>query len=116
MARFKKGSGDWTRYRNLGDYWEIDAYHTGDTIPAPPYHERMQQVYDGALKVLKKAQKQEKDYAIFTHGHSTSRRGKTTCRSQIRKLMRSSDATPYIIRPECIQHRSVFVAAIKPKE
>ena len=27
--------------------------------------------------------------------------------------MRSPEATPYIIRRECIQHDSVFVAAIK---
>ena len=66
-----------------------------------------------AFEALKDAYQQGLSYVIFTHGHSTSRPGQTTARSQIRKLMRSKSATPYMIRSESIQHESVFVAAIR---
>jgi hypothetical protein len=80
-----------------------------------PYWERMDSVWDRALEALEKAQEQGVSYVLFTHGWSTSSPGKTTARSQVRKLMRSPTATPYILRSECIQHESVFVAAIRPK-
>jgi hypothetical protein len=54
-------------------------------------------------------------YIMFVHGRSTSRQGKTTARSVVRKFMRSSEATPYIERRCSIQHETVFVARIKPK-
>jgi hypothetical protein len=33
----------------------------------------------------------------------------------VRGLMRGPDATPLIIRSKCVQHYSVFLAAIRPK-
>src|ERR1035437_9916430 len=51
---------------------------------------------------------------MFLHGWSTSRPGNTTSRSQVRKLMQSKESTPYIVRRDCIQHDTVFVAAIRP--
>lgn len=50
----------------------------------------------------------------FNQGCFTSRLGKTTSRSQVPKLMASKKATPYILRSQCIQHDSAFVAAIRP--
>jgi len=76
----------------------------------------MEKVYQDSLRALQRAQDEGYDYVLFTHGRSTSRRGKTTSRSQVRKLMRSPDATPYVLRSESIQHPSVFVAAIKPQQ
>ena len=111
---FKVDRGDWKNFRKLGSYIEIKGYHNEDSDRGP-YWEEMEAVYDGAKKILESAYEDGIEYVIFTHGWSTSRRGRTTNRSQIRKLMRCKDATPYIIRKECIQHYSVFVAAIRPK-
>ena len=111
---FKRESKDWVVYRELPNLLEVD-FHYGDSIGSNgSYHENMEAVYTDSLNALIDAQKNGKEYVLFTHGSSTSRRGATTSRSQVRKLMRSKDATPYIIRKNSIQHRTVFVAAIKP--
>ena len=116
--RFKEEWGDWTEYRKLPNAIIIDDYHPPSGRQRiedhVPYWERMARVYGGALRILKIAQKEGRKFVVFVHGWSTSGRGRTTTRSQIRSLMRSPDATPYIIRKECIQHYSVFVAAIRP--
>lgn len=118
MARFTKGVGNWTEYRKLGTYLEVD-FHPPETheqrhAEMMPYHERMWEVYGRTIDTLKQAQDEGYEYVIFTHGWSTSRPGQTTARSEVRKVMRSPEATPYIIRKDCIQHHSVFVAKIKP--
>ena len=109
---FKKGFGDWTQYRKLPNSREVDL-HFGQREEGL-FRENMDQNYDLALRELTEAQQQGVQYVIFLHGSSTSRPGKTTTRSQVRKLMRSPAATPYIRRGECIQHESIFVAAIRP--
>lgn len=110
---FKKGSGDWTQYRTLPALVEIDFHDNQHGQRKNPYSEAMGTVWDRALEALKKAYQEGKGYALFTHGSSTSRRGKTTARSQVRGLVRSKEATPYIRRCECIQHETVFAAAIR---
>jgi hypothetical protein len=110
---FKKNHGNWTNFRSLERVEEVD-FHYGDMPPIGLYHENMAKVRERAFKAIVDAQKKGANFVLFTHGHSTSRRGKTTARSMVRSLMRSKDATPYIIRRECIQHSSVFVAAIRP--
>ncbi len=50
----------------------------------------------------------------FTAVRWTDGETQTTARSVIRGLMRSKAATPYIVRNQCIQHHSCFVAAIRP--
>lgn len=118
MSNFIKGKGDWTKYRELGNYQEVDFHYSkydresGQFIP---YRERMGKVWQTAFDALKQAQEDGIEYIIFTHGHSTSRRGATTSRSVVRNLMRSKESTPYIISKNCIQHSSVFVASIRPK-
>jgi hypothetical protein len=74
----------------------------------------MDEVHSEALNALKLAQENGAKYIIFTHAWSTSRLGKTTARSVVRSLMRSPEATPYIVRRDCVQHDTVFVAAIRP--
>ena len=74
----------------------------------------MEAVREKALDALEKAYRAGLAYVIFRHGSSTSRLGTTTARSQVRGLMRSKDATPFIIRSQCTQHYSVFVAVIRP--
>ena len=112
MAAFKKETGDWKRYRRLGPQLEIDFHHE-DGRREIPYEDAMASVLVEAMDALKTASKQGLSYVLLTHGCSTSRPGNTTARSQVRSLMRSPDATPYIIRSQCIQHESVFVAAIR---
>lgn len=110
---FKEGHGDWTNFRNPEKNIEIDFHHK-ELEYNGGYEEKMAEVWSKALAAIIHAQEKGMEHVIFTHGHSTSRIGKTTSRSQVRKLMRSKEATPYIIRSKCIQHSSVFVAAIKP--
>jgi hypothetical protein len=114
---FKKYARDWTDFRKLLTPAPIEVdYHADPNEPdGLAYHERMQNACKHTLETLKQAQEDGVVYVMFRHGWSTSRRGATTYRSQIRKLMRSREATPYIIRKNCIQHPSVFVAAIRPK-
>ena len=120
MYNFKKEAGDWTRYLNFPNHKEFDL-HRPDLQGAPPYgwkepcHKRMATVYENTLRELKAAyQSDTVEHLIIRHGDSTSRMGKITSRSQVRKLVNSPDATPYIIRSKCIQHPTVFVAAIRP--
>ncbi|HEY8034497.1 MAG TPA: hypothetical protein VIF37_02785 [Methylobacter sp.] len=113
---FKKESGDWKKYKLLASSTIVDFHFVNDPFPTGSFYENMDQAYQRSLDELKNAQQDEISYVIYTHGHSTSRRGRTSARSQIRKLMRSKDATPYIIRSKCIQHPSVFVAAIRPSK
>lgn len=115
MASFKKKTGDWTRYRQRGRYLEVDFHYSDYGQREIPYMQAMENVRDKVMQALKDAFEKELEYVIFTHGWSTSRPGRTTARSQIRRLMHSKEATPYIIRNQCIQHESVFVAAIRRK-
>lgn len=110
---FKQGTGDWTQYRELEHSREVDFHWSELGRRDIPYEEAMAEVHKKALEALKEAQSKGFRYVLFTHGFSTSRRGNSTARSEVRKLMRSKEATPYIIRKECIQHCSAFVATIR---
>jgi hypothetical protein len=116
MSGFQRQDGDWTRFRGLPDLEELDL-HFSERERGPrttSYSEAMANVYELVLSGLEAAYRGgSTKYLLITHGHSTSRPGQTTARSQVRRLMRSSDATPYIVRKNCIQHCSVFVAAIR---
>ena len=110
---FKQCGGDWIEFRKMPELMEV-GFHWSSHEPKGAYWQNMQAVWEATLKSLIDAQQAGKRYVLFRHGHSTSRIGRTTSRSQVRKLMRSKEATPFIIRRECIQHGSVFVAAIRP--
>ena len=114
---FKTYAGNWTDLRTVltPAPIEIDYHHNPNEHDGLAYWQRMDEAYTGALEILKQAQRDGNSYVMFRHGWSTSRPGATTYRPQIRKLMRSKEATPYIVRKNCIQHWSVFVAAIRPK-
>jgi hypothetical protein len=117
---FTKGSGNWTQYRGP-DVMEVDFHwcpgdrHPDDRRGWTPYAERMGEVERRALAALRDAYERGVKRVLFTHGSSTSRPGATTARSVVRSVMRSTEATPYLCRRECIQHETVFVAAIRPK-
>jgi hypothetical protein len=111
---FQKGTGNWTQYRKVSPAMEVDFHYSSMGEREVPYWEAMGAVWEEALESLKKAQRTGLSYVIFRHGSSTSGPGITTARSMVRGLMRSKDSTPYILRSKCIQHHSVFVAAIRP--
>jgi hypothetical protein len=110
---FKKEYCNWTEYRSLPDLREVDLPFAEEQ-PTAPYLENMEAIKTLTLRQLQQAQADGTQHLLFTHGWSTSRLGKTTSRSVVRTVMRSKEATPYIIRKECIQHESVFVAKIRP--
>ena len=114
MGIFKYGCRDWVEYRKLPDLMECDFHRSGNDSLGN-FYLNMDSVYNDALNLLKTAQEQGKKFILLTHGWSTSGRGRISSRSQIRKLMRSKVATPYIERGACIQHPSVFVVAVRPK-
>jgi hypothetical protein len=105
-------TGDWTQFRRLPELKEVDFHVDGPR--EVPYWEAMAEVERETLKALQDAQARGDRYVMFRHGWSTSRPGQMTVRSVIRRVMRSPCATPYIIRTSCVQHYSVFVAAIRP--
>ena len=110
---FIKASGDWVDYRTKLDGLVECDFHRSQEEHAGNYYENMDHVWNTALETLKKAQLEGQKHVLFTHGWSTSHRGATTSRSQVRKLMRSRVSTPFIIKSKSIQHSSVFVAAIR---
>src|SRR5262249_21656972 len=75
----------------------------------------MDDVAERVERALREAQENGRPYLMFIHGHSTSYPGRTTARSVVRGFMRTTDATALIERAGCIQHRTVFVAKIRPK-
>jgi len=113
MSIFKRGTGDWKQYRKLQPLIEVDFHYEDDEYREGSYSEAMAEIRHRAFEALKKAQHKGIRYVLFTHGRSTSRPGNATARSEIRGLMLSKEATPYIIRKECIQHEAVFVAIIR---
>lgn len=110
---FKKEFGDWTKYRELHHINVDFHYDEDDEEMMLPYYEKMEIAGRRSLSALINAQKDGIPYVLFTHGYSTFQIGKTTHRSVVRALMMDKKATPYIIRKNCIQHDSVFVAAIR---
>ncbi|MGA7825289.1 MAG: hypothetical protein WCA14_13960, partial [Steroidobacteraceae bacterium] len=113
-SKFKNADGDWVELRNrLTNLLEVDFHYGSGRETDVPYRERMEKVWAEALQALRKAQAAGNDWVLFRHGASTSRLGATTSRSEVRGLMRSPEATPYIIRSDCIQHETVFVARIR---
>ena len=110
---FIKKYCNWTEFRKLPNLMEVD-FHNVQNKDISTYLEKMDAVWYETLHSLKHAQEKGFHYVLFTHGHSTSYPGTKTSRSQVRSVMKSKEATPYIIRKDCIQHDSVFVAKIRP--
>lgn len=112
-----KETGDWKRFRLLSEKMREVDFHPSSWSEcdgkSPHFESRMEMVYDRALEGLKKAQEAGESYVMFTHGNSTSRVGRKSARSVVRSLIRSKEATPYLVRKLNIEHESVFVACIR---
>ena len=116
-TKFQLGRGPWRRYREQLGFSRSDEIdlHFGKRDPTRmSFREAMAGVTDLVVAGLEAARRNGRRYVVFIHGSSTSRRGKTTARSQVRNFMRSKHATPLIDRSGCIQHGTVFVAKLKP--
>jgi hypothetical protein len=114
---FQQGSGNWTQYRsmfNLSKCDEIDLHFGRRDSASMSYDEAMDDVTGVVETRLNEARQKGRPYVMFVHGWSTSRQGKTTARSQVRKFMRSKAATPLIERKHCIQHETAFLAKLRP--
>lgn len=111
MPAFKTSCENWVNFRSLSPR-EIDL-HYGRSDGSVPYWERMAKNRQIVIDALEAGQRDNVEWVLFRHGASTSRLGATTTRSVVRGVMRSSDATPYIIRKECIQHETIFLARIR---
>ena len=115
-VRFQRGYGAWRQYRSqfgLTEFDEIDLHFGKRDRSRLSFAEAMAEVVDIVIAKLKEAQLSGRPHVMIIHGRSTSRRGKTTARSQVRNFMRAKDATPLIDRKGCIQHDTVFVARLK---
>ena len=109
---FQIGDGDGREWKKHPQTLVVD-YHDG-TDHGMAYWEHLIDFHNRTMKALKKAQKEGMEYVLFTHGSSTSRQGFQTARSEVRKIMRGKKGTPYIIRKNCIDYGSSFLAAIRP--
>jgi ABC transporter substrate binding protein len=114
VASLARPSGNLTGINFLRVSWrrdEIDL-HFGRRDRNASYDEAMADIEQLIRESLRKAQENGRPYVMFMHGHPTSRPGKTTARSVVRSFMRSKEATPFIMRADCIQHPAVFFAKI----
>ena len=112
---FQHFHGPWPDLRKFEPSREVDFHFDGQERMVD-YWEAMSNIQDVVRKTLANAQRDCIPYVLFTHGSSTSRRGKTTARSVVRGFMRSPAATPLIIRKECIQNQSAFLVRVRPRE
>jgi len=106
---------NWSEFRKLPNHREID-FHWATDGDSFEHWRAMAEVGRLTLRALQDAQRSGASYLLLLHGCTSSSDGETqtTARSVIRGLMRSKTATPYIVRSQCIQHHSCFVAAIRP--
>ena len=102
----KREHGNWVEYRKhfgLSPDDEVDL-HFGSRDPGVSYDDVMADVERLVQERLRKAQENKRPYLMVVHGRSTSRPGQSTARSVVRRLMRSREATPFIVKAHSIQH------------
>ena len=112
---FTKATGDWTLLQRPSCI-EVEFHHelNDGRREEPSYEQMMSEVCRKSLAALEVAYTYGIEHVLFRHGCSISRNGKTTSRSVVRGLMQNKKAIPYIVRSQCVQHESVFLAAIRP--
>jgi hypothetical protein len=111
---FRKDEKNWVEYRHLPKLTELD-FHDWYKDPYQQYWEFLQVMEKAVWDAIKNAQENGNEWLLVTHGSSTSRPGKTTARSITRKVMNNKKATPFIVRKQCIQQETVFLAKIRGK-
>jgi len=113
---FIKKSGNLSELKDKKNIREISVSTCGTVAKAAQSRwETMNTLWETSLKELKKAQEDGLNFLVIKHGKSPNKRGQVSIGSQIRTLIRSHAAGPYIFRSKCIQYESAFVVAIRPK-
>jgi hypothetical protein len=110
--KFQTYKGSWTDLRNQPELVEVD-FHFGSSQGGGGYREHMAEIHEKVLSALSSAQEAGERFVLFTHGKSTSGPGRVTARSVVRGIMRSPAATQFIVRAQCVQHESAFLAKIR---
>ena len=75
----------------------------------------MADVENRVRQSLKAAQEARRPDVMFIHGVVNLAVRQTTARRAARGFIRSKPATPLVVRADCIQHKTVFIAKIRPK-
>ena len=106
---------NWVDYRALLDLSAADEIdlHFGRRDRDVAYENVMADVEQRVRDSLRKAKENGRPWVMFIHGHSTSRPGQTTARSIVRGFMRSKESTPFVVKAQCIQHPTCFIAKIR---
>ena len=112
--KFKTGFGDGREWKNHPKSSVTDFHYGKDH--GMEHWELVERWHKETMDALIKAQKEGCDYILFSHGSSSSRQGWQTARSEVRKIMHGKEGTPFIIRKNCIDYGSSFLAAIQPKK
>jgi len=113
---FIKKSGNLSELKDQENIREIKVSSCGTvTKAAQSRWETLNELWDTSLQELKKAQEDGLNFLIIKHGKAPNKRGQVSVGSQIRTLIRSHAAGPYIFRSKCMQYESAFVVAIRPK-
>jgi hypothetical protein len=110
----KHAGGPWIELDKPGAQ-RLDL-HFGKGDGSKPYQERMSDVLRLVFDTLKQAQSDGVEWILITHGSSTSGAFKTSARSVVRGLMRSPEATPFIVRKDCVQHETAFLVRVNPRK
>jgi hypothetical protein len=111
-AQFKPFHGDWITLRSLNPR-EVDL-NFGRRERDKEYGQMMEDLRNRVAAELREAQEHGQQYVLFRHGSAASLGWSgTTARSAVRSFMRSADATPFVVRKECLQGDSVFLARIR---
>ena len=111
MIRYR---GDWTKLRRVPGLREID-FHRGRRDRTKSYMDCMAEVYQEAFDAIRQAHRDGYRYLLIGHGYSTSGPFRRTARSQIRRLLRSPEVTPFVNRSETVQHEACVRVALKPR-
>jgi hypothetical protein len=112
---FKRFHGDWLELRRQYAPREVDLHFSGSGSDEP-YWKKMDEVRELVEAELRRAHADGVPWLLFRHGYSTSEGWRdTTSRSIVRSLMRSKQATPMIVRRECIQHGAVFLVRLRDR-
>jgi len=107
-------NSNWSEFRKLPNHREVDFHWAVVDGTSFEHWRAMSEVGRVTLRALQEAQRSGASYLLLLHGCPMDDGDmQTTARSVIRGLMRSKAATPYIVRNQCIQHHSCFVAAIR---
>lgn len=108
---FQTGVSDWAAYRNIPNVAEVDLQDVLHSSPAG-----LDAVHDRALIALRQAHANGHPFVILRHGYTPKSIAAASVSSTVRKLIRSSESTPYVVKHKSVQFPNALVAAIRGTE